>query len=1023
MRKLLLTSICLLTTMMAWAGVDVPFSISGIQNGDKVTVTISSNACLETMTVTADGDYSFERIPTGTHYVKVEAKGYNVQDSKIVNVKDNGTIDPIVGIKLVVTPIEEGDTWTHSWHEDGSVSGYTMTAHVNTPPDIEFLGKKIVPSEVPSQSVLKATYGFVLVDEDEPWTQEYAYRMYETMKTIPATYDVMNLKTVLFKLTAQALPDDIMVENVDGGKVVTISKDAFVYANPYLVNLDGVRGRFFSKRLHHALVNLVTDFGNDRDAANHILTERFGCSIYPPSYEDLTAGTTQEDAGRFQEFIPSELVSIINMFEEMPEGFHKIANLKYLVRRQNGLPHPIYPEAAAVSWCIENGYIEFLEKAFSGASLIDGAQRLILHEKTHFLWAFNLSDNIKDDWIELGGWYKDPNTSSGWATAKDVEFVTAYAHAINPDEDMAESVAAYINEPEKLQSRAYEKYEFIRDRIMHGTRYISKIPDHLTFEVLNLSPDYDYPGKIKSLDLKVTGKPEEDKVVTVDITLNHMEGFDDGASVALVRISSPFFTATDGTVKFQFQDMYLNPVDGDYFHLRGEMLISKYSKAGYWAAGDIIVSDMQENQRFEGSYDYVWNMYVDNPLEDLEAPIYEKASLKYNLTDTIVDGHKAQNLEVTYKVKDNIGIESTFVRIGCGEDAYSFGDYYGTYDEATHTAHINMTVTEFFRTTDYYAEYISVRDKAGTETAVYFTESPQDELRQYIHITTPNPDTVTPELDLNRIVVYAEPTNKEAPDGETLVTINFYARDDKSGLGGASYRLLSPQGTTVFQYYYHRNFYTTYFDGDPTIWEKYTIKCILPKGSAPGIWGLSEMTLSDKAWNTKIYNFVETLIFEPDNSETDYVLFAEIADDDMLNLSLTSETLSDYGYKYRIISDESGLEINGSMTQEQKARTRSAVAKYDKSVDISSLPDGKIIVIVNVVDADDKIVAVRSQSLVKSSGATSIEHVTSKGHGDVKARIYYDVTGRRLDGPAQGVSIVKEIYNDGTSQTMKIKTP
>ena len=50
----------------------------------------------------------------------------------------------------------------------------------------------------------------------------------------------------------------------------------------------------------------------------------------------------------FQSFAPTELVSIINMFEEMPEGFHKISHLNYLIRRQNGQKHPIYPESGAL---------------------------------------------------------------------------------------------------------------------------------------------------------------------------------------------------------------------------------------------------------------------------------------------------------------------------------------------------------------------------------------------------------------------------------------------------------------------------------------------------------------------------------------------------------------------------------------------------------------------------------------------------------------------------------------------------
>jgi hypothetical protein len=81
-----------------------------------------------------------------------------------------------------------------------------------------------------------------------------------------------------------------------------ISKDAFYYANPFLVNRDGVHGRFFSRRLHYALVNYATDFGKDEGLVNMILREWFGCTTEVQSYEDLTRETTGEDAGHFQKY-------------------------------------------------------------------------------------------------------------------------------------------------------------------------------------------------------------------------------------------------------------------------------------------------------------------------------------------------------------------------------------------------------------------------------------------------------------------------------------------------------------------------------------------------------------------------------------------------------------------------------------------------------------------------------------------------------------------------------------------------
>lgn len=963
----------------------VPFVVSGLQSGDKAVVSLSSYQYLSTLEIDANGDYSFDIVPAGKHSLKIEATGYNLPQAQTVIVAEDGSVKPAVAIELAVTKMSENpNEWVHSWSQDGSVSGYVTTTYINTPPEIEFLGKKIIPSDVPSFSYLREQYNILLADEEKSWTQEYAYRLLETLKTIPCgKYEWLSK----FTLTDELLENDITVTKQDGGYEVRISTAAFFYANPFLVDLEGVRGRFFSKRLHHALVNFCTDFGNDEGRVNDILVNRFGCSIFVDDYKALTV--TEEDASHFQSFVPSELVSIINMFEEMPEGFHKVPHLNYLIRRQNGHPHPMYPVAAAVAWPIENGYIEFMEEAFGGNNQQFETLRLILHEKTHFLWAYSFSEEIKKDWIELGGWYEDPNSGSGWATTKDTEFVSAYSHAINPDEDMAESVAHFIKNPELLQSRAKLKYEFIRDRIMNGTRYISKIPDHLTFEVLNLNPDYDYPGKIKRVDVKVEGMPEEDKVVTVEVELNHMNGFQDEASHAITRLNSPSFIDENGEELRQFYDLYLYPVDGNGHLLRGTFTISKYSKSGYWNTGDIRVTDLNQNQRFEGSNDFVFNMYINNALEDLEKPKYVSGSLKYEITDTLFEGHQAQNLRVTFKATDNIGCNIAMIRLGCDVQQYSFDDIYGSYNSETQMFTMNVLITEYFKTGDYYVEYISLYDEAKTHISIPFSESPEHEKREYIYIETPNSDYNVPELDLNRLVVYAEPTNKEAPDGETLVTINYYARDDKSGLGEVNYRLKDPQGTLYYEYHYHENFYTDYFNGDPTVWKRYTINAILPKGSAPGIWGLAELTLSDKAWNKKTYNFVETVIFEPDESTTDYVLFSEMTDNNNLTIEINSEKDAGYGFAYRVIHEETGYEVSGELPIQSE---RSVSYSRSASVDVSSLADGKLILIVSVKDKEGNIVAVRSKTLRKGNSTDINSPILHEDHN-----VIYDLSGRAVE--------------------------
>ena len=80
-----------------------------------------------------------------------------------------------------------------------------------------------------------------------------------------------------------------------------------------------------------------------------------------------------------------------------------------------------------------------------------------------------------------------------------------------------------------------------------------------------------------------------------------------------------------------------------------------------------------------------------------------------------------------------------------------------------------------------------------------------------------------------------------------------------------SYRLVDPQGVQHFMYFYTENYNKTYFNGDATVWKEYKIVTILPQGSVPGIWGLSEMTLIDMVRNQTKYDFTEIVHFTIDN--------------------------------------------------------------------------------------------------------------------------------------------------------------
>jgi hypothetical protein len=832
--------------------------VNGIAVGDSAQITIGNDQFLARQVIRGN-TFQFGDIAAGKYFVKIDLYGYNVNPAKEIAVLSNGSITGDA-LRFTVSKMQSVDSsgqFLFSWQEDKSRSGLQQTAYVNKRPVVVFLNENIQVPDLAAAEKLVFSYNIIISNERQSWNQEYAYRLLETMKTIPQNirdpYTDQSLKPSKWILTNQFVPNDITIEYGPNGNLVVISEAAFTYAAPQVVMLDGLRGKFFSQRLHHALVRYVTQEGRDSNAIERILQERYGCTTRIPNYTELTRNTTRESAGRFQRFKPLELVSIINMFEELPAGFHVVRGLDYLVRRLDGQPHPTHPLAGAVAWTSER-YIEFMESAFS--SPFDHMQRLILHEKAHFMWANLFSDSLKAEWTRLGGWYRNPNDPDGWSTTKQTEFVSAYAHAVNPDEDMAESISYFVLQPDKLRSRSLPKFEFIRDRIMQGSRYISRIRPDLTFEVLNLFPDYNYPGKIKKVDITVQGKPDEDKRITVDIHLEIVQRSFEGATRATARVFSEIGT---------FFDLQCFPVRGNDTILRGTYTLSKAAKNGFWRPDQIVISDRLGNQRLQGTDDFVWRLFINNPEQDTVAPKYIPNTLSLAVADTTVEGRKVQRLRVRWKVDENRRMRQNspvYARsIAEGTNRDSFDDY-GPYNVTTATATVDHLITEYHPTGNYRTTFVVMFDEAMNQGRQYFSTSPQDEPSPVVRIQTTNPDSIAPEIDLNRITVRARPSVPEAPNGETFVTIEYYARDNKSGLGTVNYTLLDPQGVSHFEYHYHANFYNLFFRGDPVAWQKYTINIILPRGSVPGIWGLQTMELYDKAGNKRSYSFVETIRFD-----------------------------------------------------------------------------------------------------------------------------------------------------------------
>ncbi|MXX60134.1 MAG: hypothetical protein F4112_11670 [Holophagales bacterium] len=828
-----------------------------------VEVLLTAKGVLRVATPDSFGRFRFDGLAAGEYAVKVHAGGHRTTPARMVDVPQRG--GPLERFDLTPVPT---DPFVFHWEEDQSTAGTEYSAAVNRPHEIEFEDEPVRVADNSSANVLAHDYNMLLVDSDEAsWSQEHAWRLLTTMRSIPQEtrdpYHAQSLPASQWLLTPRHVEGDIEIKTDGPSPVVLISETAFVNANPRVATVDGKRGIWFSKRLHHALVRYVTDNGRDVDAYERIFEERFGVTTEIRDYASLTRWTTGEGAGRFQRFHPEEIVTLLNMLEEFPSGMHKTQGLTHLVRRLDGTPNPLRPGAPAIAWT-GAGYIEFMDIAFLRFDL-DDIHRLVIHEKAHFLWAHVFDQRTRDDWARVGRWYEDPAQPSGWSTTSTTEFVSAYAHAHNPNEDMAESIAYFIIAPDKLRSRSVAKYEFVRDRIMQGNLYLSQFREDLTFQVYNLFPDYVFPGRVRRIDVEVTGGARDDKEIRVEIELHALDRDLEGAAWAATRVFSSVGT---------YFDLFLQPVDGNGRRVElgtvlvGTVRLSRYSKAGYWTAGQLKIADRVGNERYQRGDDFGWKLYVDNFLEDWVPPEYVPGTARFERgRERVVEGRVVQSIEATWEVRENNLMRKSWPCHASINDeilsTYARGEG-GAFEPARNLCRVNFPMPDYMPSSMYSLNYVRMVDRASNWGGARFTSEPEDEEPQWIRVRTANPDTEPPELDLNRMSVDAEPTNPVQPNGETIVRFTFRVRDNISGYMDGGIVLRDPQGISHFVYVRYVDRHRVFPRGDPTKWEELTVVHVLPPGSAPGTWGVANMRLADRAHNFVHHDFTEVIHFVVD---------------------------------------------------------------------------------------------------------------------------------------------------------------
>ena len=789
---------------------------------------------------------------------------------------------PILLFLTVFADMSIAEIFRYHWELDETPSGQE-TVSIPEPIEIEIedTGEKAYLSN--SASLRLADRFNVYLSPE--WDADKASILLQAIQDMTEDYkSFVFLYPTYWILSDLHVPQDIILGDVEasGLRTITIAAEAFTYARPFVAKIDGIRGRYFSKRLWRALLRFATyrpvsgidhhATGIDHHAIDTMLHNNYGVTVHVPDY----LGLTDEPASSFGAFTYEEILAIMMMFEEYPSGMHVTPGLKYLIRRAPGTLHPMNLNVAAVA-NTGAGYIEFTDLAFKDG-ISHETQRIILHEKAHFLWAYLFDDRLKSDWIALGGWYQKDGR---WLTTNQIEFVSDYAHGENPNEDMAESIAYYIVTPDKLRSRAPAKYEFIQNRIMHGTRYISRIREDLTFVVYNLYPDYVYPGQIVRVDVTVEGEPEEDKQVTIEIE-THTENQLDLSTGGYVRCR--MFNAGRGrTTQFS---VYLTPINaaGKYAPrtqsnvLRGGSRLHKFSRKGYYTITSMNTSDANGLTRYN-SADFGFQLYINNLLEDLQEPEYIPNSATLSVSDAFTDKNEHYYLvTATYLIREDKALDHAYVTIeleGPDGDSGLFRSD-GTLRYFTANSSLVSVTGDIWKLKSTFqmphyrpgGEYEFTRvafwDYVGDRKSAYLPDI--DEHIQKVTIQTKTPDTLPPTLDINRITVNAEATNPKAPNGETDVTVEFYVKDDVSGYSGGSIVIRDPLGGE--RSYGHSgtdNYPHTsglYFQGDPTVFRKYTTDFRLPVGSIPGVWGVIGIRVSDKAGINIYHDFTEITRFE-----------------------------------------------------------------------------------------------------------------------------------------------------------------
>ncbi|GIX65900.1 sporozoite invasion-associated protein 1, putative [Babesia caballi] len=914
---------------------DVVGEVVGLMHKDPVTVILGTmlgsrfDILFEAKVTQEQPAFRFQ-VPKGRFYIKVEASGYRLPGVTPLRrpCKDQAACpfsNP--GHKLEIQPMgNDKSVYEYEWQlQEAAQYGVESLSLINdNEASVINASKPGIDATLDysdAAAKLRLNYGIEL---HGAWGSEYASRLLGVVSKWEWYKELQLHRKQLQKwvLTDEALyPMDVSIvhygkPNQDGttgpdvhqpsvedakySQVVTLSRQAFTFANRRAVEKDRNKRIYFSRRLHKAVLRATCV--HDPEAMRKLFFHMHDVQLLEPHESTYRTPSgrqlSQYPYTHYQTWFkhPEELVEIATTWREYPDGLQKIKGLKYLLRRRDGMVNPEEPTAPAIAYPRgpkDDSYIEFMESAFHNYPDIPS---LVIHELAHFVHANVVSPDLYARWREVGGWFRDPNDPDGWSTHQQTQFVNAYGHKKNPEEDFATCLSDYVLNPRRLQSRAPLKYDYMRNNVMNGAYYVTRASHE--FQVLNLgNPDFMYPGRITNIKVRVTGQVNEDKRVEFEIQLAN-NGENSCAIQARFRLFSTAKTYTDVILS-----------DPRCSHtLRGSIVINRTQKRGVWTTDQIVVADNNRLQRYVGAADFGLRVWVDNGAEDFQEPraivpsiavnlindrdnaiiratwlladdgvmrkrsgafasVYSKVFGQHTLsnyadgldTTTGEQPNWRQGLWTGYREVPARVCNTDWVRARESSNTVNFNKY--AFDEDAqfngldrrstelgvfhcYQVSVNIPISSAARSGDYHLSRIMSYDSAGNTQMLQWPNAKGP----LVHYQSRSAYEDNEKPQLANVRVESRPTNPRAPNGETVVNFSFDVRDLQSGISAIYGRFRDPFGAC----YIFRPKFT-----DSKDWQPISFRYMLPRGSVPGVWHLVEIGVQDKAGNELIARLYE----------------------------------------------------------------------------------------------------------------------------------------------------------------------